>query len=82
LHGVYQEIRPPEKLVFTWQWMKTPARGGEPSETGDTLVTVEFFARGEGTEVVLTQEGFATAEVRDRHHSGWNGCFDTLDRVL
>lgn len=82
LQGVYREILPPEKLVFTWQWTKTPRREGDASELGETLVTVEFFARGKSTEVVLTHEGFASPEMRDRHTHGWNGCFTTLESVL
>ena len=82
LEGLYREIRSPEKLVFTWQWTKTPAEQRELEETGETLVTVEFVARGNSTEVVLTHEGFATPEIRDRHTHGWNGCFTTLEGVL
>jgi hypothetical protein len=51
------------------------------TEAGETLVTVKFLAHGDSTEVVLTHEGFASAEIRDQHTSGWNGCFDTLSRV-
>jgi uncharacterized protein YndB with AHSA1/START domain len=82
LQGTYREIRPPEKLVFTWQWKRTGKGGGDVEEIGETLVTVEFFARGDSTEVVLTHEGFTSAEIRDRHDRGWNGCFDTLTPLL
>jgi uncharacterized protein YndB with AHSA1/START domain len=34
--GQYREIRPPEKLVYTWRWENHPERGTE-----DTIVTVE-----------------------------------------
>lgn len=81
LHGEYREIRPPEKLSFTWQWEKTPA-AGPLTELGETLVTVEFFDRGKETEVVLTHTGFTNAEIRERHSHGWNGCFDTLAGIL
>ncbi|HXO45070.1 MAG TPA: SRPBCC domain-containing protein [Candidatus Cybelea sp.] len=82
LTGEYREIRPPEKLVFTWEWTKTPVRPGEVNECGPTIVTVEFFARGDSTEVVLTHEGFTTSALGDRHELGWKGCFETLGRVL
>jgi uncharacterized protein YndB with AHSA1/START domain len=81
LRGEYREIHPPEKLSFTWQWEKTPA-AGPLTELGETLVTVEFFERGKETEVVLTHSGFTSAEIRDRHSHGWNGCFDTLAAIL
>ncbi len=75
LKGTYREVRPPEKLVFTWQWQDSP----EPAET---LVTVEFHAKGTFTEVVLTHELFPNAESCQKHTMGWNGCFDTLAKVL
>jgi uncharacterized protein YndB with AHSA1/START domain len=83
IFGEYREIRPPEKISFTWQCERTAAAGGNPvNETGETLVTVEFLERGNETEVVLTHTGFFNAELRDRHQRGWNGCFDTLASVL
>jgi uncharacterized protein YndB with AHSA1/START domain len=82
LEGTYREIRPPEKLVFTWAWTRTPDKGSPIKENEETLVTVEFLERGKVTEVVLTHEKFSSAEIRERHEHGWNGCFDTLNGVL
>ena len=44
--GVYREISPPEKLVFTWIWEKAPHDTSDwiPPET---LVTVEFIDKGD-----------------------------------
>ena len=78
VEGTYREIRPPEKLVFTWRWA-TPSTGGD---AGDTLVTVEFSERGGQTEVVLTHEGFLTTEARDAHDHGWIGCLDRLQKYV
>ena len=75
LSGAYREIRPPEKLAFTWTWE------GDP-DFGETLVTVELFARGQSTELVLTHERLANRGWRDRHATGWNGCFDMLTELL
>ena len=75
LSGTYREIKSPERLVFTWQWE------GDP-DFGETLVTVDFHARGSSTELVLTHERFLNRERRDRHAAGWNGCFDTLKELL
>lgn len=41
-------------------------------------MTVEFFERSGGTEVVLTHVGLADAESRDNHQEGWEG---TLERL-
>jgi len=75
--GVYLEVKPPAKLVYTWCWRNHPQMGA-----GDTLVTVEFLELDGGTEIHLRHEGFANIDLRDRHEAGWNGCFDKLERWL
>ena len=80
--GTYREVVPPERLVFTWAWERFSPSGQKEEEQDETLVTVEFHERGTWTEVVLTHELFQTAEQRDRHSVGWNGCFDVLARAL
>ncbi len=82
LRGTFRTVKPPEKLAFTWAWERTSATGEKTEEMEETLVTVEFHERGNSTEVILTHEGFHTGEQRDRHTSGWNGCFDLLTRLL
>ena len=72
--GVYREIVPDRRLVYTWAWESTPER--------ESLVTVEFKAVGRGTELLLTHERFADTGARDRHHHGWNACLDRLSRLL
>ena len=71
--GEFREVKVPERLVYTWDWEKDG--GGEEFgevEGKTSLITVEFFRRGEQTEFVLTHTRFATAESRDNHASGWN----------
>ena len=75
LVGTYREVRPPEKLVYTWAWEAEP-------EQGETLVTVEFLDRGDSTEVVLTHELFPSEKVRDEHSKGWTGSLDRLPQAL
>lgn len=72
--GVYREVDPPRKLVFTWAWESTPER--------ESLVTVEFNAAGAGTELVLTHERFADEVARDKHREGWGGCLERLPKAL
>jgi uncharacterized protein YndB with AHSA1/START domain len=74
LAGEYREVRPPERLVFTWQWVHEP---------GDlvSVVTVELRAAGGGTEVALRHEGLAE-KWREGHRSGWNACFDRLAQEM
>lgn len=74
--GVYREVTPPERLVYTWEWR-------EPEHAvGETLVTVELREKDGATEVVLTHDLFPTAEARDGHQEGWASCLDRLVRLL
>ena len=72
--GVFREIEPDRKLVYTWAWESTPER--------ESLVTVEFKASGQGTEVRLLHQRFFDSAARDRHALGWNGCLERLGRYL
>jgi len=69
--------------VFSWSWTKDTPDGPQLHPDGPEMqVTVEFFARGNSTEVVLTHAVFGSAKGRDDHHQGWKGCFDSLARIL
>ena len=72
--GVYREIKPNEKLVFTWAWRTTPER--------ESLVTITFKSDGDGTIMTFMHEQLFDEEVRDRHQHGWNGSFEKLDAYL
>jgi len=74
--GEYREVRPPEKLVFTWRWLNGIGVGPE------TLVTVDFAAREGGTELTLIHSGFASAEARNGHEGGWSSSFVSLNEAL
>jgi len=73
--GIYWEVIPPEKLVFTWKWEEHP-------EMEDTLVTLEFLDRGGATELVLVHERLPDEKMRDEHKKGWNGCLDRLAKYV
>lgn len=73
--GTYREIRPPERLAFTWRWEDWP-------EDGESLVTVELRDLGGSTEMVLTHERFPSVASRDGHARGWEECFDKLANAL
>lgn len=72
--GVYREVAPNERLVFTWAWRSTPER--------QSLVTVAIRPDGDGAVLTLTHEQFADAEARDRHEHGWGGSLDRLEGLL
>jgi uncharacterized protein YndB with AHSA1/START domain len=74
--GVYREVTPITRLSFTWNWLK-----GGPMK-GETLVSFDFAPHPDGTEVVLTHDGFVDAQVLARHDEGWIATLDSLDRYL
>ena len=74
MSGVYREIVPNRKLVYTWAWKTTPER--------ESVVTIELRAAGSGTELTLRHEQFADEEARNRHEHGWKGCLARLERAV
>ena len=72
--GVYREVMPNEKLVFTWAWKSTPER--------ESLVTVTLKPDGAGTLLTLLHEQFFDADARDRHQQGWGGAIDKLEKLF
>jgi len=72
--GVYREVVPNEKLVFTWAWRSTPERG--------SFVTVLIKPDGAGSLLTLVHEQFFDEAARDRHEHGWTGCLNKLERYL
>lgn len=75
--GVYREVSPPERLVFTWAWEE-----GQMAHAGETLVTVEFRTVAGGTEVVLTHELLPDEEAAAMHRQGWIACLASLAAEL
>jgi uncharacterized protein YndB with AHSA1/START domain len=72
--GVYREVVPNEKLVFSWAWHTTPER--------ESLVTVSMRADGDGTLLTLHHEQFFDQAARDGHERGWTGTMDKLERYV
>lgn len=68
--GVYREVVPDRKLVFTWELPGAP----EP----DTLVTFELVPIDGGTELTLRHERLPDEEACRSHEQGWNGFLDKL----
>ncbi len=75
--GVYREIVPPERLVFTHAWTDEHGKPGP-----ETLVTVTLAEEGGKTVMTFRQTGFSSAESRDGHGGGWTECFDKLGELL
>lgn len=81
--GMFQEVKAPERLVYTWDWEKD----GSGTEFGEvegkpSLITVEFQKQGERTQMVLTHTRFATVESRDSHARGWGRILEAFGKVV
>lgn len=71
--GVYQVVEPPSKLVFTWT---------REEDEAVSLVTVEFFAHGSESELVLTHERLPDADAMKRYQGGWGQIANKLAAYL
>ncbi|UYN96169.1 MAG: SRPBCC domain-containing protein [Enhydrobacter sp.] len=69
--GLYREIEPDRRLVFSWAWQSTPERQSQ--------VTVDLEADGNGTILTLTHEQFFDETARDDHRGGWTVALDKLE---
>ncbi|HEX4649653.1 MAG TPA: SRPBCC domain-containing protein [Steroidobacteraceae bacterium] len=77
LRGVYREIAPPERLVFTHSWLDASGAPGP-----ETLVTVTLAERDGRTEMTFHQAGFGSVASRDGHERGWASSFELLTELL
>ena len=71
--GEYLAIEPPSLLSFTWISVNTDL---QPS-----VVTIEFFERGTGTELVLTHRRLPPRVV-EAHRGGWTDIVRMLEEAL
>jgi uncharacterized protein YndB with AHSA1/START domain len=69
--GVYREIVPPERIVFTFSWEDVDGKPGH-----ELLTTVTFAEHGTKTKLTLHQAVFETVERRDDHRGGWTSCLE------
>lgn len=69
--GTYQEIIEPERIVYTANMGAAVIR-----------VTVEFFEEGQGTKVVVSQEGFPDPRHGQIVSQGMSESFEKLDELL
>ena len=79
VQGVYQEVVPNRKLVFTWTWPNsTPER--------ESLVTIALRELGRneggGTALDFRHEQLFDETVRDNHRRGWTESLGKLDEYL
>jgi uncharacterized protein YndB with AHSA1/START domain len=76
LSGEFLQVEPPQRLIYTFRW--------DPPDPDDreTVVTLSFEERDEGTRIELTQGEFTTDERRTLHEGGWAESFERLRELL
>lgn len=67
--GTYLEIRPHERIVFTWE---------SPFSIDGSTVTVALAPEGAATRVTLTHVKFVSEEMRGNHEKGWGEILEAL----
>ena len=72
--GVYREVVPNRRLVFSWTWHSTPER--------ESQVTVGLQADGEGTLLTLHHEQLFDEAARDGHARGWTVGLERMEKLL
>jgi uncharacterized protein YndB with AHSA1/START domain len=75
--GVYREIVPHSRLVFTWQHASGPQK-----EFGETLVAVDFAETAGVTEITVKHTGFTDRSACENHTTGWRGALQNLAALV
>ena len=77
VRGVFQDIVPERRLVFTWTWEPPDPHAGI-----ETLVSVTFEEADGRTTVRVRHTRFPDDATCLRHDAGWNATLDRLPEVL
>jgi uncharacterized protein YndB with AHSA1/START domain len=72
--GIYREVVPNRRLVFSWAWHSTPER--------ESVVTVSLEPDGSGTLLTLHHEQLFDLAARDGHERGWTNSLDKLANLV
>ncbi|HVF80562.1 MAG TPA: SRPBCC domain-containing protein [Flavisolibacter sp.] len=78
ISGVYKEVLPVKKLVYTWNW-KLPSPSVQDT---DFLLTIEFTSTGSGSSLHVMQENFTSEEAVQPHREGWENALQDLAAYL
>lgn len=80
MNGVYQEIKRPERLVFTHSWEDETQPGHIPGH--ETLITITLDEIHGVTTMVFHVAGLTSVEGRDGQRMGWSQAFDHFELEL
>lgn len=72
--GVYQELVPQRRLVFSWAWKSTPERVSR--------ISIDLKPAADSTEMIFVHDRFFDTAARNNHEGGWLPMFDLLESAL
>jgi uncharacterized protein YndB with AHSA1/START domain len=72
--GIYREVVPNTRLVFTWAWHSTPER--------ESQVSITLKPDGSGTLLTLHHERFVDQAARDAHARGWADMLNNIEALF
>jgi uncharacterized protein YndB with AHSA1/START domain len=72
--GIYKEVTPYSRLVFSWAWRTTPER--------ESQVTIDIKPDAGGSLLTLTHEQFFNQKACDDHRRGWGLALDQFERLF
>lgn len=78
VEGVYKEVVPGEKLVYTWNWNLENAAVDE----GQYTLSVEFKEDSNGSKIVVHQDKNAKDEGIYPNKEGWESALNDLENYL
>ncbi|HEX2606702.1 MAG TPA: SRPBCC domain-containing protein [Flavisolibacter sp.] len=78
ISGVYKEVKPQEKLVYTWNW-ELPE---DLVSDSFFMLTVYFSESASGSKLRVIQENFANEESVQPHKEGWDQALEHLRQHL
>lgn len=79
--GQYQDVRPAERLVFSWSHVVSH-ESGEREQTAASIVEIDFTPKGKGTFVRLVHSAIASEDARRGVGGGWESSFTSLSDLM
>lgn len=77
LEGMYLDVTPEQRLVFTWRHIADDGKASPQS-----TVTVTFAPIGNKTALAIRHEGIQTLASRNNISHGWSDCVSNLQHHL
>ncbi|MET0299422.1 MAG: SRPBCC family protein [Flavitalea sp.] len=78
VRGKYNEVSENRRLVYSWNWDIDHDEMG----SGEYVLTIDFLPNGDGSKLVVHQEGFTDEPATLPHKQGWKRGLGELKNYL